>query len=48
METRVVLNNFSKTYILITTFFISVKNNFYTILFCCHGYQIQEFKLIIA
>ena len=27
----VVLNTFAKTYIFITTFFISIKNNFYTI-----------------
>ena len=33
METRVVLNNFPKTYIFITTFCISVNINFHTILF---------------
>ena len=33
METTVVINHFRKTYIFITTYFISIKNNFYTILF---------------
>ena len=31
MDIRVVLNTFPKTCIFITTFFISTKNNFYTI-----------------
>ena len=33
MDTTVVLNYFPKTYIFITAYFISIKNNFYTILF---------------
>ena len=47
MDIRVVLNTFPKTYIFITIFFISIKNYFFTIFCCCHGYQIQEFHLIV-
>ena len=40
-ETTVVLNNLPKTYIFITTFFVSIKSNLYTILFVA---MVTKFK----
>ena len=45
MKTTVVLNNFPKTYILIPTFFISIKSDFYTILFVAMVTKFKNLRL---